>query len=72
MEGYQLYLDLDGRGIRLESGDRVLILGGYQAGKTGRVTLPRYWAGYDLYNYFIRLPGNKRIFCPRHHLQKIK
>ncbi|MCT7984968.1 KOW motif-containing protein [Laspinema sp. A4] len=72
MEGYQLYLDLNVRGIRLESGDRVLILSGPQAGKTGRVSIPRYWAGRDFQDYFVRLRGNKRISCPRHQLHKIK
>jgi hypothetical protein len=72
MEGYQLVLDINVRGVRLESDDRVLILSGQYAGKTGRVSVPRYWAGYDWFDYLIRLPGNKLISCPRHQLQKIK
>ncbi|MCT7968970.1 mitochondrial 54S ribosomal protein L40 [Laspinema sp. D1] len=72
MEFYQLCLDLNIKGLRLQSGDRVLVLSGQYAGRTGRVAIPRYWARRDFFNYSVRLPGNKLIFCDRHQLHKIK
>ncbi|MCT7975188.1 mitochondrial 54S ribosomal protein L40 [Laspinema olomoucense] len=71
MEFYQLCLDLNIKGLRLQSGDRVEILTGDYAGRTGRISIPRYWRGYDFLNYSVRLPGNKLVYCDRHELHKL-